>query len=475
MPILSFLSRNKKQRSHDVDDSDSNSHSPTAEYIIPSKYVPSSPNGNPSVPDTLYSAQAPSSSKLRLPFRRGRSDLSTSETFPTHSFYASRTSTGSDLSNADQRSNRSPPPSKSAIFAASYPQGALSTRSLPNESAPQYPSFSSAVSDPPTPQPPKLVKSQGGNSFFPWSKSFQKPRTKPKDIANVKVDALPLRAPVPRDPDNSSASSFNLKSFRHIRAPSPPIPPSDPPLPVPSPRPRGGSKASEVNPRISVAAFREVQSRRSTAELPVPSIKERESRNNSPVDVPQANSSTPSRSAPDLYSRSPNSSLRPDLAGARRSTASPAPRLSAATVSTFRGSGSGYVETTEDEDEENESSDTDDVPVSRGNGNGRDRLTIITKTKAKSEAGHGLSATPRSTTLPALALPGARALSSYIPGALAPMVESPQRSKSSLGVYSAGGRLRASVSTSALVPSDNSEMATGRGESIFIPFLWCFF
>ncbi|KAG5725574.1 hypothetical protein E4T56_gene9088, partial [Termitomyces sp. T112] len=191
-------------------------------------------------------------SKLRLPFSRKKPQqnpaasttsvassafCSTFSTPPRPPYIRTSTSTADTDPDLDQRRLR-PPPSKSAIFAAyADPNNALSTRSLP-------------------PAPPK-------KPFFNWSKSVPK-HTPETDLTDT---------------------SFNLKSFRHVGPSSPAsytsttttllsvpnTPTGASPGPVPIPRPRGTS--IESSQRISVAAFREAQARRSTAGSPAPSLR----------------------------------------------------------------------------------------------------------------------------------------------------------------------------------------------------------
>jgi len=451
MPLLSLFSRNKKPKSTlqstpSADELSSLSHSPTAEYIIPNKHdTPSSPNGNALFPSddlTVYSSVAASSSKLRIPFRKNRSDIPTFPSIPPPPPYISRTSTGSDLSATPVRPNRNPPPSKSAIFAAyAGPNGALSTRSLPNDAInPHYHSFSSATSD----TLPMTGPTKQNRSFFPWSKSSQKPRTKTKE----QNDSI-----APKNPPSPDDTSFNLKSFRHIRAPSP-TSLSDIPPTMPAARPRGSTNSSESSQRISVAAFREVQARRSTADSPVPSVNERESRSTSRVDLsPSNNPPTSSQTTP---VRKVNGGLRrPPVPDVRRSTAMTptTPRLSVVTVSTQRGSGSAYVETSESEEpeEEEEEESSDDV---RGDDDKKGKGPQASKLKAQSEIGHGY--TPRSTPKP---VPSSRAVSAFLLDT--PKISMAPRSQSSLSLYGNGGlRPRASLSTSALLPSEDAKRAS---------------
>ncbi|KAG9222186.1 hypothetical protein CCMSSC00406_0009001 [Pleurotus cornucopiae] len=232
--------------------------SPTTEYVTTDKSLPSSPNGKHALPRSVYPSAAASSSKLRLPFSRKKTASNASlavsqyeeSMSPPRPSYASRTSTAAssdtETSTIERRHLR-PPPSRSAIFAAygGDPRAAQqSTRSLPDErrTKPQPPS-------PPLPPVPQK------RSLFGWYKS------QPKS-----TNATPTAT--------SAEESFNLKSFRHVRPGSPThsniSTASISNLPPPRPRPRGTSTASDSSQRISVAAFREAQARRSQAGSPAP-------------------------------------------------------------------------------------------------------------------------------------------------------------------------------------------------------------
>lgn len=177
-----------------------------------------------SSPNVYQNNVAASSSKLRLPFSRKKPSTSSTSLLPP-------SITSASDSPIDHRRLR-PPPSKSAIFAAyADPQIALSTRSLP-------------PSPLPTPPPQK-------SSFFQWGS-----KSTPSTPHYIKKSDSP-----------TEEKSFNLKAFRHISNNS------DISLNQGPPRPRGTSITSESSQRISVAAFREVQARRSTTDSPVPSFR----------------------------------------------------------------------------------------------------------------------------------------------------------------------------------------------------------
>jgi hypothetical protein len=199
---------------------------------------------------------APPTSRMKLPFRRKASEspvTSSPQTSPQRpprmpNPYSSRSSV--------DMVQQLRPPKRSEIFA-SYDEGQrLSTRSLPTSSrtAPDTTSYQDMVED--TRGKNTQPKKSGG--LLSWARE----RTKSK----------PSRPPVP------TAESFNLRTFRHVR-PESPSPQSEHPssniaLEPPSrPRTRGDSVASESSQRISVAAFREAQARRSATSSPVPSFR----------------------------------------------------------------------------------------------------------------------------------------------------------------------------------------------------------
>ncbi|KAI9444547.1 hypothetical protein H4582DRAFT_825179 [Lactarius indigo] len=101
--------------------------------------------------------------------------------------------------------------------------------------------------------------------------SWSAPNPKPSAPAPASLQ------PQPSSPLAPPADSFNLKSFRHVTpslstSPNPDSPPLDSLDPPIRPRSRGDSFASDSSQRISVAAFREVQARRSATNSPVPSL-----------------------------------------------------------------------------------------------------------------------------------------------------------------------------------------------------------
>ncbi|VDC04176.1 unnamed protein product [Peniophora sp. CBMAI 1063] len=168
----------------------------------------------------------------------------------------------------------SPPPPRSALFGGS-------TQSLPDAGHGPRPGLHETLSTPD-------VKQKKG--LFSWARS-NKHATSPKPPP---VPPMPASAPPSsRNPklaspeDERGADGFSLRAFRHVTSTSPGASPVEPPprapsalssytdLPPPRPRPRGTSTASDASQRVSVAAFREMQARRSAAGSPTPSASPR--------------------------------------------------------------------------------------------------------------------------------------------------------------------------------------------------------
>ncbi len=237
--------------------------SPTSEYIHTDRSLPSSPNGRDHLHPrdaarNVYPSPGASSSKLRLPFGRKKMAAASSSTVSNLTDYAARpgylgrpSSGAMSDAEADPR-HLEPPPNKRSVFAAyGDPYSALSTRSLPDT--------------------PHSGSSSPKRPFFNWSKSQNSTPAK-----SLLQKARPA-ASSPLSPQLDAESSFNLKAFRHVRPPSPARSTASaaslqPPT-VPVARPRNVSTASDSSQRISVAAFREAQARRSAAGSPVPSFR----------------------------------------------------------------------------------------------------------------------------------------------------------------------------------------------------------
>ncbi|KAF8633570.1 hypothetical protein AX15_001367 [Amanita polypyramis BW_CC] len=387
----------------------------------------------PSVANSPSGVSTASSSKLRLPFSRkrhspaGNSTTSVNTTgsqsaphrefnsVPRPSFAErERNSVASDGELTDLRRLR-PPPSKSAIFAAyADPQGALSTRSLPNEgSQPFSLETPSSLSDP-SPQLPNIPGpvSTPKRSFFSWAKSTASPpvaKTKSKSNSSSQ-HAQDSKAAATADLSNSS---FSLKSFRHVGPASPPDNQAQGvclavPSPAPLSRPRGPS-VGESSQRISVAAFREAQARRSMTGSPVPSF-----RSTSPYNAPQD----------------------PGAAGSRTSLRSGLLKSSIGHDGQQRWNNRGPLASDSDADTSSEGEPSGDEEDRERTVTQRGVWGYKQKTRAKSEVGHGSSRSENVET----------------------HLDIPPRSQSSLGQN--GPRQRASVSTSALTPSAAAKRAS---------------
>jgi len=239
--------------------------SASTEYIPVDNSLPHSPNGrsslhpNDMVQSKVYPNAGASSSRLRLPFSKKSSTGSSTSSIPRSQHagdplmatprpsYGGRKSM-SAASDFDEQDHLRLPPSKSQIFSES--DHSRSTRSLPDGG----------------PNSPASQLGAKKNNKFPWNKSA------PSPPVPVKMQTAPPA--IPRSPDQD-LSSFNLKSFRSAQSPSPIHSNASntslsPPVP-PMARPRNASVSSDTSQRISVAAFREAQARRSAAGSPSPS------------------------------------------------------------------------------------------------------------------------------------------------------------------------------------------------------------
>lgn len=211
---------------------------------------------------------AASSSRVRLAFRRKVSDSPAASlkdqkhTSPTRPPRIPNPY----LSNSDADIERLRPPRKSSVYTEAH---FSSTGSLPSSArtAPDSSEYQSMLGDT-SPKKKRVIAPKKSSGLLSWAR--ERTKSKPSD---------PPPPPLP-------AESFNLKSFRHVQPDSPsPSPqptssqPERPPsaldfdnLPPARPRPRGDSAASDSQ-RISVAAFREAQARRSATNSPVPSFR----------------------------------------------------------------------------------------------------------------------------------------------------------------------------------------------------------
>ncbi|KIK71486.1 hypothetical protein GYMLUDRAFT_52562 [Collybiopsis luxurians FD-317 M1] len=459
MPLRGLFSKKNKSRT-DVGDSippspttaatESPATSPTIEYVKPDSFIPSSPNGRNTLhPDDALSspsksakssvyasvAASPASSKLRLPFGRKKAAKSSSsnnsnqdEKLELRPPTLSRLSTGaaSEADAAEMRRKLGPPPSRSAIFSAyGDPHSAHSTRSLPNEHS---------TNEAPVEPLPNVPK----RPLFPWSSKSQPNSTKVK-----------TKKPSPPKAEDISAaledSSFNLKSFRHLGDPSsaevlpPPIRSGSipnsanssstslvPPRPLPGTRSRNSSFGSLNDPsasqqRISVAAFREAQARRSLAGSPVPGAR-------SPSPGPNLS----------VHHRSPDVTEGNEVRPRRTSMVA---------------LGKSSYSSSEDDSSENEDDDDSDSGTNNPTARSRPGNSNAFKSKSKSEAGHGSSSISPYSRSDIKAMPSA--FPALRPDAASKMAT--PRSQSDVygqGVYGSKNAISASVSTSAL--SSNS-------------------
>lgn len=434
----------------------------TTSFVTTEKSLPSSPNGknvlsSPTGSGQLYPSIAgkhsASSSRLRLPFSRKKQkapsananstfNISPSSTQPPRLPYPTRLSTNaaSDTDVTDTW-RLHPPPSKSAIFAAYVDSSnALSSHSLPNEPMQSWSSPSTPIS-----------KERGKRpSPFSWTKSSSSGISKspaPEPSKPPKLTSLDSSLCLDSD-------SFNLKSFRHVRSSSPSASTSS--LVVPSARPRVTSINSDSSQRISVAAFREAQARRSTADSPVPSF-----RSPSP--------SFPQPRFPQDGQRG-RTSIRPSPAANEPPSS---PQSKTGTHHQKRRSTSLAVGYTSESEESTTASEEDSDDGTDGYGNvhiHRNRTITARKgplvgRQAKSDIGHG-SASYVPATLSSHPSPGPLATRSQsgheqagenvrqisFAANLRHETQSP-RSNSGLDVYGGALRPRASASTSALSPS----------------------
>ncbi|KAG2153575.1 uncharacterized protein EDB93DRAFT_225128 [Suillus bovinus] len=238
------------------------------DYVFPDKSLKF-------LPAAAYAGSAAaSSSKLKLPFRRRHVHQPHVASTSTNIFSLNDSPPRAHISSvvSDSGHDISPPKPSFGIY---HDPSINSTHSLPHEpTRRQYPLDTPSViarnqihSAPPSSSSttPPHVKKSGG--LFSWARE----RTKSKPAPPPATIAAPsTSSPSPRE-------NFNLKAFRHIRSESPTslidVPDVELPLPPPRPRPRGDSVASDSSQKISVAAFREAQARRSRANSPVPSFR----------------------------------------------------------------------------------------------------------------------------------------------------------------------------------------------------------
>jgi len=245
------------------------------DYVLPDRSLPR--------PVTLYSGPpGSSSSKIKLPFRRNRHahPPDTSNTSQAAAVSLNDVPLPSSVV-SDSGHGLPPPPSKSSIFGVYHNDrnsNSNSTPSFSNEHSHSHfhtdtPSSSSltdarseAHSSPctsPSKYPPKK------SSLFSWARPR---KSKTSESPSTLSSPQSIRS-------GSDHSSFNLQAFRHLSPGNPSTESkehstaADYSLPPPRPRPRGDSVTSDSSQRISVAAFREAQARKSRANSPVPSFR----------------------------------------------------------------------------------------------------------------------------------------------------------------------------------------------------------
>lgn len=473
MPLLGrlFAKKNKVSPRAEILDDD-NAHSPTfaptttvsndsnhtaSSYVTPDINVPSHPNAKSLLHlgrGREQGSTTPVTSGgggLRF-FRRKKSSIPTPELLASSaSDVNSRTafdspqrsvlslSRTSDVGKDPTELRRQRPPlSRSAIFAAYADNGSsFSTRSLPESTL-----RSSSPQSPASPSPSPALP-QKRPSLLAWAKPLS--HSSSNTGSNVDVS---LRTPSERSDSPGDWNSFNLKSFRHIGSASPNQ--REVCLSPPIPRPRGTSMHSDSSQRISVAAFREAQARRSQTGSPVPS----------PID--SSLPSIPSASSPVIKSEGRHPGHGPRYS-----------RSSAALVDSRQRRSSIVVPSTSETDSDGESIY-----------NGKSRQ--LPGRKAQSELGHGSMVTEssfkranalaqasrasRSNLGHGHSSSASRPLTNY--GEVLKRPEFSRRSQSSLGLYESSNKLVATASRTSLntsVPghkqnpsvSSNATLSTG--------------
>ena len=385
-----------------------------------------------------------STTKIRMPFRKKKSTStevlppSVQSIAPPRSMPKEPQKSSVESSLSDSPSLR-PPPSRSAIFGSyADPHNAMSTRSLPQDvpfaqsgqSSPRnYETMSNPDSHVTSPTALSYDQSSKGG-MFAWARP--RPRTKSKaSVPDSSIRSSP--APLPAD-------SFNLKSFRHVtpsasQSPNPDLASSSRPphqSATSRSRTRDNSFASDSSQRIPVAAFREVQARRSAAGSPVPSLPgDRDTFVSGQVRARRPSSAlgTP----PPLPTSEPQTPL----------SASRSPPTRSSTASLYIPNSMTSSESSDGDESESEKGDTLRPNRQRTATNRATRSELGHRSPpifsaARSDVGHG---TPSGS--PGLVSSSSRSVS------YSPNTDIPGRASRDSSVYS---RSRASVSTSALVP-----------------------
>lgn len=417
MPLLGgfFHKRHSPPKTTTTDSvasSPSNRDSTDGDYVLPA--IPH--------PPPIYNLPAAAStSKLKLPFRR-KPVLTHSDTRDTSNSISLNDPPSSpphiSSVTSDSGHGLPPPPRKSSLFGV-YNDSHNSVNSLPSHSSshvlpdtPSRPSSFDVRTETLSPAAGHAHKKSQG--LFSWARE----RTKSKPLPpSSTISSIASTGPSVDDP-----SSFNLKSFRHVRADSPeklPQPSPNALLPPPRPRPRGDSVASDSSQRISVAAFREAQAR-SRTNSPVPC-----SRLSSTADTLRVDGNGRKRaSTVSVVSGTDHPQLNKNVA--------PAPMPSLRPDSSVLDTSSNESDS---EDDEEVDSDGQPLPVRK--------RTVTRRIHPRSDAGHGPVTT--SNDQPSQDPPK---LSKSVPHL------TPQSDQAPFT------RTRASVSTSALKPSTAAHTAS---------------
>ncbi|KZV93721.1 hypothetical protein EXIGLDRAFT_835540 [Exidia glandulosa HHB12029] len=462
MPLLSLFSgkkhaqqqQNQSQLQKPAGHGTSRSSSgDSTDYVVPDSHGPAHPNGPVRPRLAVYPAggSEPSGSKLRLPFIR-KSKTSDASSVVSESPSAAST-----------RPQLLPPPAPTSVFG----DLTSSTYSLPllDDGRLAAGALTSPTRRPLSTGEPSQARNAHSerdvakkrSSVFAWgSSSRESPASAPSSTSKAKAKGKDL-------PDDAS---FNLKSFKHVRPPSPashlrpsavdPASPTTPTSRTPG-RPRGDSTYSEGGSAMKAAEFR-ARARRSSTSLPLASP-----RGSVDFDAARRSGHSPVRPPSRTAATTPPQVRPPRQQGPPARTASPATlTASAATpraADTRRFRMSSSETSSEDEEEEEDSDESSGFGAGKRNNGELVRDTTITPRSARSEAGHaGHSARGVSSerTRPAMRPPSrsehghASSSSTNLLAARHPMPNAPPVAGS---VYA---RPRASLSTSALSSGQNN-------------------
>ncbi|THH09332.1 hypothetical protein EW145_g2089 [Phellinidium pouzarii] len=368
MAILGFFSKKSKAKLSNSSQASTSSavqdDGGSAEgYVFspPSVTVPTMVNGDDGYTSSNASfVSAASSKKVRLRFSKKALAATSSPLALPHELPPGAHNASTDKLSHTIDTSLNSLPSRTSVFPSFH--GSNSSPALARPSAVEGPVPRSQPAQFQTEDLPENSKSRGG--LLNW-----------RDRKKSKPDIGSFLPPL-------DGESFNLKSFRHVL----PEPPSDstrstspaqysPQSLVPPARPRGSSMAStDSSQRISVAAFREAQARRSSTNL---------TNGGSPSPIIRPVSVTDSlRSASDIAPSRPSRNQHPP----QKASASP---TLARNVKSTPSRPSAQASSSSDASEE-EDSDSDDCSPSRARSS-LDRQTTITKRsyQTKSDLGHG--------------------------------------------------------------------------------------